>query len=364
MSEHNRGRLIVVVGGQFGSEGKGHLTAQLAARCAPNSMVIRTGGPNAGHTVWAADTEYKLRHLPTPIAVRGDITVALAAKSVINPAVLRDEMALFAGHSVLVDPAATILEPDHIEHENAPGSYMHDIGSTRKGIGAARADRIERVARTAHDLWGQGGTELDPGVLVLSVRDHAYYTLARGGDVIIEAAQGYGLGLHTDYYPYCTSADCTALDALAEAQISPWAAGVVPQVWMALRPFPIRVAGTSGPLRDETTWEALGLPQERTTVTNKVRRVGAWDGSLARRAAIANGVYGGNVRIGLLMVDQVVPELAGVEEVGQYMKVTHTNPALENLVNRVSTDVGAPIGAVGTGPRTMVFARDGGMEGL
>ncbi len=364
MNERIKGRLIVVVGGQFGSEGKGHLTAQLAARSAPNSMVVRIGGPNAGHTVWQGETEYKLRHLPTPIAVREDITVALGAKSVVNPIVLRDEMALFPGRTVLVDPAATILEPDHIEHENAPGSYMHDIGSTRKGIGAARADRIERVARTASMLWGEGGTELDQDVVTVGVRNHAYATLAQGGDVIVEAAQGYGLGLHTSFYPYCTSADCTALDALADAQISPWAMGLVPEVWMAIRPFPIRVAGTSGPLQRETSWEELGLPEERTTVTNKVRRVGHWDGDLVREAAIANGVFGGHVRLGLLMADQVVPEVAGMDDLGQFMKVARTNAELERMLDLISTDVGAPIAAVGTGPRTMVFARDGGLTGL
>jgi adenylosuccinate synthase len=363
VNERIKGRLIVVVGGQFGSEGKGHLTAQLAARSAPRSLVVRVGGPNAGHTVWQGETEYKLRTLPTPVAVRDDINIALGAKSVVNPMVLRDELALFPNRTVFVDPMATILEPDHIQHE-VDANLTARLGSTAKGIGAARADRIERVARTARDLWADQGTELDTQIITANIRDLAYATLMSGSDVIVEAAQGYGLGLHTDFYPFCTSADCTALDALAEAQISPWAVGVTPQVWMAVRPFPIRVAGNSGPLRDETSWDELGLAEERTTVTNKVRRVGLWDGALVRRAAIANGVYGGTVRIGLMMADQVIPELVGVEDVKQFLKVTHVNPDLDRLVDRISNEVGAPIGAVGTGPRTMVFASDEGLVGL
>lgn len=366
--QSNQGRLVVVVGGQFGSEGKGHLTAQLAARVAPGSLVIRTGGPNAGHTVWRDGTEYKLRHLPTPIAVRSDINIALGAKSVVDPSVLRAELERFPDRGIFVDPAATILEPDHIQHEVDAG-LTNRIGSTSKGIGAARADRIERQARTAYDLWGadgRGGSELDERIYGTSVRELAYATLAQGSDVIIEAAQGYGLGLHTAYYPYCTSADCTALDALADSQISPWAVGITPMVWMAIRPYPIRVAGNSGPMFSETTWADLGLPEERTTVTNKVRRVGGWDPALARLAAEANGVQGGRVRIGLLMADQVVPDIAGATDAQKIAELATHDPrsGLPQLLHRISTDTGAPIGAIGTGPQTMVFSADVGLEGF
>lgn len=363
------GRLIVVVGGQFGSEGKGHLTAQLAARAEPGSLVIRTGGPNAGHTVWAGETEYKLRHLPTPIAVRDDIGVALAARSVICPKVLREELALFPGAKVTIDPAATILEPEDLVAEDAnPG--MHGIGSTRKGIGEARVRRARREAREARELWGEDGTDLDPQVIVGEVARLAYKVLRTGADVIVEAAQGYGLGLHTPYYPFCTSADCTALDALADARISPWAApgGLPPEVWMAVRPFPIRVAGTSGPMSAETTWEDLGLPAERTTVTNKVRRVGLWDPALVREAAFANGGSGGTLRVGLMMADQVVPEIAGWDDTNKLLDAIRADAPfgdeLENLLDRVSQAACAPISAIGTGPRTMLFASDAKVVGL
>lgn len=366
MSEKPRGRLLVVVGGQFGSEGKGHLAAQLGARLAPNSLVIRTGGPNAGHTVWdASGVEHKLRHLPTPIAMREDINVALAAKSIIDPRVLAAELARFPGREVFVDPAATVLEPYHCEIEGFD-TKMHDIGSTRKGIGAARADRVRRQARTIRQ-WSNSGElsdQLSDQITMLGISQLASFTIQRGGDVLIEAAQGYGLGLHTDYYPYCTSDDCTAIDALAAAQISPWALRVPPRVWMAVRPFPIRVAGTSGPLFSETSWDELGLPEERTTVTNKVRRVGRWDPALARRAARANGVDSGTLRVGLLMADQVAPEVAGIAEADKFLAAMRGDSAINEWIERVSNDCGAPVGAVGTGPATMVFAEDAGLVGL
>jgi adenylosuccinate synthase len=353
---------MVVVGGQFGSEGKGHLTAQLAMRSpVGNPMVIRVGGPNAGHTVWRDGTEYKLRHLPTPTAVRDDFTIALGAKSVIDPRVLRSELELFPGKYIVVDPAATILEPRHIEIEGGDAT-MQAIGSTRKGIGAARKDRIGRDAMTARDLWGPDGTELDPRIIVMNVRDLAYATLARGDDLIVEGAQGYGLGLHTEYYPHTTSADCTALDVLADAQISPWAfENLQPEIWIAIRPYPIRVAGTSGPLQNETSWAALDLPEERTTVTNKVRRVGHWDGSLVAEAVAANGGMdrqNGRVRLALLMADQIFPELAGMDKVSQLTQMFLDDHPVEKYLQSIVDDTGCSVAAIGTGPKTMIVARD------
>lgn len=363
----NIGRLIVVVGGQFGSEGKGHLTAQLSARMAPDSLVIRTGGPNAGHTVWQGETEHKLRMLPTPVAVRDDIYVALAPKSVVDPEILRVEIARFPNRTALVDFRATILQNIHKEKEEID-EVMHEIGSTRKGIGQARMSRIARTAQTAGDLWGADQMSADPGIMTTDVQNLAYATLAGGRDVLIEAAQGYGLGLHTPYYPYTTSADCTALDALADCMIAPWAFGIAPQIWVAIRPYPIRVAGTSGPLFEETSWAELDLPEERTTVTNKVRRVGHWDPDLVRAAVFANGggkPPHGRVKIGLMMADQVVPELSGVTDIAMVTKLINSQQSqLATLIDEVVEDSGAGIGALGTGPRTMVFAEDAGVSRL
>jgi adenylosuccinate synthase len=364
VSVNETGRLMVVVGGQFGSEGKGHLTAELAARSRAdrNSLVIRVGGPNAGHTVWADGQEYKLRHLPTPIAVRKDYTVALGAQSVINPEVLRAELEMFPGRYVVVDPSATVLEPEHIAAEEGD-DVMQNIGSTRKGIGAARAARIRRTARTAFDLWGDQGSELDPRIICSPVSYLAEATLGMGADVIVEGAQGYGLGLHSEFYPHCTSSDCTAMDVLAQAQISPWAfPNLEPEVWVAVRPYPIRVAGTSGPLRGETSWAALGLPEERTTVTNKVRRVGSPDWALVADAVRANGGSANpktsRVRLALMMADQVFPELSGLTEVSQLLTLMGDGHAVEDYLTMVAEETGARIAAIGTGPETMVMARD------
>lgn len=365
--------LHIVVDGMFGSCGKGHLAAQLAAR-EDEPIVIRTGGPNAGHTVLDKDKNtYKLRCLPTAAISNPEALLCLAAGSVIDPQVLSEEIKLVGGFTnpgfqVVIDPAATILEPYHIkaEHDPHPDGLGQILSgwSTQKGIGAARMDRLARRGKIARDWdWSQFG----PTVVLGDVGDLARRRLklndaAHIASVIIETAQGYGLGLHTDYYPKTTSADCRAIDALADVGVSPWTRGSTPTVWIAFRPYPIRVAGDSGPLHGETTWEALGLEPERTTVTNKVRRVGTWDARLARKAVVANGGPSAYVRAVLMMADQVLPEIrnttsdSALDSRLRYPK----NPAsdvrdrFEEWVDRVG-QTGAPLRALGTGPDSMVF---------
>lgn len=371
-------RLIIVVGGQFGSEAKGHVAAQLAQRHSAD-LVIRTGGPNAGHTVYGPPTRvvetgpevthivgterqvHKLRQLPTAAVSEPRATLAIAAGGLIDSDLLWDEMRATGTHRVLVDRNATLLMPHHRHTEEADPAMQW--GSTKEGIGAARADRIHRTATTAGEFWSGVARASDGFELIMTdVAELARNTLSWGGTVLIEAAQGYGLGLHTRFYPKTTSADCRAIDALADVGLSPWHADVadaVLDVWVCMRPYPIRVAGDSGPLLGETTWEALGLPEERTTVTNKIRRVGTWDHALAREAIEANGGGGGRpnqrVRVAFTMVDQVVPGLTGFE--------TLENARMQDLAelaewyNRVSA-CGADIGMLTTSPTTAVFGMD------
>lgn len=348
--------LYVVVGGQFGSEAKGHVAAQLAARRNPN-VVVRTGGPNAGHTVWSHLREYKLRQLPTSVVSNPAADPAIGAGSLVNIDLLAEEMELTKTDRVWVDRSATILEQRHIDQENVDPDLQW--GSTKKGIGAARADRIHRTALTMHE-WAGGRAvyELSNGreVVVTDVGELTRSALSWGGRVLIEAAQGYGLGLHTEYYPKTTSADCRAIDAMADVGISPWCRDVIPEVWVVVRPYPIRVAGESGPLRGETTWEELGLPDERTTVTNKVRRVGGWDGDLVRAALDANGAPSDYLHVALTMVDQVAPALVGISD----LETLYSAPedAKQELLNWVSIveDCGAQVGMVTTSPTAAIEA--------
>lgn len=331
----------VIVGGQYGSEGKGALCGWLARRHG-RMLAVRVAGPNAGHTVVASDGQHwPLRQVPVAAVTNPEADLLIAAGSEVDPTVLADEVAALdaAGYGVLprlwVHPAATIILPSN---QAAEAALVGAIGSTGKGVGSARADRIMRVAPIALDYqgWPDGLRLGAPGW------DYPY--------VQVEGTQGYGLGLHTGYYPHTTSSDCRAIDFLAMAGLSPWQSGIRLGVWLAARPNPIRVAGNSGPLLGETTWEDLGLPAERTTVTLKVRRVGAWDRALIQAAIRANGgTRLTPVNIALMMADHKWPRLAGLD--GR-VNLNDLPPDLQDLAADLRAG-GAILRALGTGPGTV-----------
>lgn len=353
------GKLQVVVGGQFGSEGKGAVTGYLARKEHEQGrplMAIRVAGPNAGHTVIGDDgREWKLRQVPVAAVTDPDALLGIAAGSEIDIAVLSDEMSNLDSHGynvtdrLAVDSAATVIEP---HHANAEARLVAGIGSTGKGIGAARADRIMRTATRWADV---SSSRTDTAQL-------AAQHLVDGGTVQVECAQGYGLGLHTGYYPHCTSSDCRAVDFLAMAGISPWQYGVeFLEIWVVFRTLPIRVAGPSGPLHNELTWAELSqrsgghITEEHTTVTGKVRRIGEWDNPLARAALAANGAHprGGRspVRVALTFLDYDQPSLANL--VGPDLgRVDLLNP-----LHKYEDALGHPIHLVGTGPNHLTEVR-------
>lgn len=324
------GELHVVVGGMFGSESKGRVTASiidklLRKRPDRNVTCIRVAGPNAGHIVWAtppkAIAEANLSITPTkppmekfpmrqiPVGfVQPNCRLYIGPGSEISIAVLQEELNLLetAGFQVrnrlFISPQATILEPRHAQEEAA---LVGAIGSTGKGIGAARSDRIWRRAQLAGD-----SLELRELIEDKYIRDiHDQINRTTQEDVVIEGTQGFGLGLHAGYYPKCTSSDCRAIDFIAMSGISPWSSGFWREelaIHVVIRPYPIRVAGDSGELKNETTWDELGLAAEKTTVTQKVRRVGQFDPDLVIRAVEANGTN--HSQLHLAMADQLVPE--------------------------------------------------------
>jgi adenylosuccinate synthase len=364
----------VVAGAAFGSEGKGHVTAQIVQnpklRSADQHVVnIRVAGPNAGHTVIDQDgVAFALRTIPVAAAVDHTATLYIAPGSEIELAVLEKEVAELraAGHPVkklYVSGEATLLTEDHIAIET--GLDLHGkLGSTGKGIGAARSERIMRRAERIQDNADAVARIKAVGGAILTASEALLFMATTLEDrkalVVIEGTQGYGLGLHAGHYPTCTSSDTRAIDFLAMAGVMPWAPGVDGvSIWLVARVFPIRVAGASGPLKGETTWEELGLPEERTTVTKKIRRVGEWDAELIRDAVVANG--GGNfmnvksflpkgfeVLVALTMADQKLPALFGHDELNDLDAETHVD--LWQLIRDVQEDAGTTVGMVTTSP--------------
>lgn len=338
-------KLTVVVGGQYGSEGKGAITGHLAKKLTPTDVNIRVAGPNAGHTVVGHPGEtWKLRQVPVG-AVTSRCALAIAAGSEVDLDVLHSEVRQLdeAGCGVTsrmwAHPSATVIEESHKKAESEQQlDLVKTIGSTGKGIGAARADRILRTARTLHDAAIAGEWVPPMGEIDVTGRDH----------ILIEGTQGYGLGLHAQAYPFVTSSDCRAIDFCAMAGVNPWQAEQV-TVWVVIRPYPIRVAGNSGPLAHETSWGDLGLPEEFTTVTGKLRRVGLFDPALVHQAVQANG-GAPTVRLALTMLDQVFPEVAGSTNPEQVW----ANEKIGDYLSEIEQAAQAPVALVGTGPRTVI----------
>ncbi len=278
----------VVVGGQFGSEGKGKVSHWLASQ-RNAKFAVRVGGPNSGHTVvdkWGQERIFQ--HLPTASLLDG-VTSVVAAGSYINPDILLNEITSVRGspENIMIDPNAVIIEERHREAERSTGLNKR-IGSTASGTGAAV---LERVSRNPELTLAKDHDALKPFVReTCHILDNA---LDNNKRILIEGTQGFGLSLlHADCFPYTTSRDTTAAAFVSEVGLSPLS---VDEIVMVIRAFPIRVAGNSGPLPNETSWgnvtSASGSQEpltERTTVTKNIRRVAEFDAEVVKQAIIAN----------------------------------------------------------------------------
>lgn len=350
-----KGTLDIVVGGQFGSEGKGAVGAWLA-RNTDTEVAVRVAGPNAGHSaVDDKGVKWALRQIPVAAVVNHHLDIVLGAGSEIDENVLADEIQRLEAAGIpvtdrlYIDRSATVLTPSHIAQESG-GDINARLGSTAKGIGAARADRIWRQAET----WGVED-HADALVRVGGVDTVKFLrsSLAIGLRVMLEGTQGYGLGLHTQNYPKCTSSDCRAVDFAAMAGVSPWADAGTTNAWVVLRTYPIRVAGNSGELHGELEWDTLSqisrghIKPELTTVTQKTRRIGAWDPELAHEAIQANG--GDSARVALTFFDYWYPELAGLT----YPEAL--TPEHRVQIEIVQNEINSEVELLGTGPDTMIF---------
>lgn len=275
------GKASVVIGGQFGSEGKGLIQGYIGSRekC---DYAVTAASANAGHTCWVSGKKIVTYHLPMTGVLSPGATMVLSAGAIIDPAVLEKEIveietsfpALDVRSRIFIHPRAAVIEPQDVDSEGA-GSGAARIASTQHGVGAALVRKIQRTAMLAEDC-----APLYPYIGAVDLEDRLRWR-AR---VVVEVPQGMGLGINSGYaYPHCTSREVSVAQGLADAQIHPSRIGNVMAVF---RTFPIRVGhlygpdgkitGNSGPFYEdgpETTWEAIGVHPEITTVTKRVRRV-------------------------------------------------------------------------------------------
>jgi adenylosuccinate synthase len=280
--------VTVVVGGQFGGEGKGKVAHYLAREMGAKAAV-RVGGSNSGHTVIdPAGNALILRQLPTS-SILPDVTCVLGAGSYIDVDILYDELTRtgLSADRLYIDPNAVVVTEDEVSAEKS-SSLRSSIGSTQSGTGAAVIRRISRdgTARLAKD-------DERLNQFVRPVVPYMRELLTEGERIIIEGTQGFGLSLlHTPYYPYATSRDTSASAFVAEAGLSPLD---VDDIVLVIRSFPIRVGGNSGPLANEIDWDTVSNESnstkellELTSVTKTERRVAKFDPAIVAKAITVN----------------------------------------------------------------------------
>lgn len=280
--------ISIVVGGQFGSEGKGKVAHHLAKE-KHASVAVRCGGTNSGHTVIDEENNAQVfRQLPTA-AILPEVNLALCAGTCIDIDILMEEVARanVDDKRLSIDPYAVVITRAHKEIEIGTG-LVEEIASTGSGTGAAV---IGRIQRSKDVIFAKDIPEIRN--YISNVNEELRSRLLRNQRIIIEGTQGFGLSpLHSGLNPYVTSRDTTAASFLSEVGLSPFD---VDEIAMVIRAFPIRVGGNSGPLPKETNWESITQKAncsspicEWTSVTKHVRRVAQFDKAIVLKAIQAN----------------------------------------------------------------------------
>jgi adenylosuccinate synthase len=338
--------VIAVIGGQWGDEGKGKIVDLLAQEA--NVIVRFSGGDNAGHTVVNPQGDFRLHLVPSGI-FSPDAVCILGNGVVINPDKLLGEIDQLKERGVdtsrlFISDRAHLIMPYHIlldglEEESRGGKA---IGTTRKGIGPAFADKVARSGIRAGDLmdkelllerlrlavdhknniltrvYGADPLSLDDVYdqycrygerLAPHIRDTSvmlWEAVDRGQAVLLEGAQGTLLDPDFGTYPYNTSSSPLAAGACLGAGLSPARLDGIIAVFKA---YCTRVG--AGPMPTEIEDETGQLIRERAheygTTTGRPRRCGWFDGVAARFSARINGFNG--VAITRLDVLDALPRL-------------------------------------------------------
>ena len=319
---------VVVVGAQWGDEGKGKIVDLLAQEA--NVVCRYQGGPNAGHTIIADGETFKLRQLPSGV-ISGK-TSLIGAGCVVDPEVLLDELDELAARGldpsvVVVSGNAHLIMPWHVAIDRASERRLGklQIGTTRRGIGPAYADKASRIGIRVQDvldpkilrqkievalaeknIWLERVYELEPFELEDIVMRYEAYArrlrpyvgdtsllvdraLREEKDVLFEGAQATLLDLDHGTYPFVTSSSTVAANAAGGMGIGPTRIDRVIGVAKAYvtrvgaGPFPTEIEGA-----DQERVRELG--GEYGTVTGRERRCGWLDLVALRYAVRLNGI--------------------------------------------------------------------------
>ena len=266
-----------IVDGQFGSTGKGALCAWLAGLAAKASFWVEgsiySGGPNSGHTFYHEGEKHVLKQLPTTAVALSLIEdkpqiAYLSAGAVIDPEILFEEARRYPRVKIFVDPNAAVIDAADKAEEGT--GTIAEVAGTRSGTGAALARKIRRDPTA---IWG-GNTYPDRPE---NVTTNNHFLKPEQNFYFLEVSQGFSLGINSHFYPKVTSRECTVMQGLADARIAP---RHLVRTFMSIRTYPIRVGNVDGYSsgdwysdQTELTWDDLGVEAEKTTVTQRIRRV-------------------------------------------------------------------------------------------
>ncbi len=322
----------IIVGGIFGDEGKGKILAHIAETDGA-SVIARGGvGPNAGHTVYIGDRKYGVRMIPSGF-VHPSARLLIGAGVLVNPDVLMKEVnECGVASRIGVDKRCSIIEEKHIEEDKSSSYLSKNIGTTGTGCGPANVDRVKRIAKQAKDIDSLKDFITD---VPLEVNE----ALDAGENVILEGTQGFYLSIYYGTYPYVTSKDTSASQIASDVGVGPTR---IDDVVMVVKAFPTRVG--EGIFKTEIgkeEAEKLGIA-EYGTVTGRARRIGYWDGEMARYSAMINGA----TMIAITGLDRVDASCRGARD---YDKLSDK---VKEFVARAEKDVGLPFKLLSTGPGT------------
>jgi len=340
MQQHNAGgRNVVVVGTQWGDEGKGKVVDWLTDHA--QAVVRFQGGHNAGHTLVIQGVKTALQLIPSGI-MRDGVACYIGSGVVLDPAHLIGEierleaMGLDVRSRLFISESCPLILPFHVELDRArealrESSGAGKIGTTGKGIGPAYEDKVGRRALRAQDLkhperfaaklrellalhnhalegylhgerlafepiYTQAMALARQLVPMLADVGYRLYTASRAGaNILFEGAQGTLLDIDHGTYPYVTSSNCVAGNASAGAGIGP---DLLHYILGITKAYTTRVG--SGPFPTELAIDQPGsvghhlssVGQERGTVTGRARRCGWLDAAALKRAIIINGISG------------------------------------------------------------------------
>ena len=323
---------VVVVGAQWGDEGKGKIVDWLSERA---DVIVRfQGGHNAGHTLVIEGQVYKLSLLPSGI-VRGGKLSVIGNGVVLDPWHLREEIAKLSGQGVEINPEnlmvaenTPLILPVHGELDRAREAQNNvaKIGTTGRGIGPAYEDKVGRRAIRVADLAdpatletrvdrmlqhhdtlrrGMGLPAVDRTALLAALHEIApsvlkfaapvWKVLAEkrkaGKRILFEGAQGSLLDIDFGTYPFVTSSNVIAGQAATGSGVGP---GSIDFVLGIVKAYTTRVGEGPFPTElDDADGQRLGeRGHEFGVVTGRKRRCGWFDAALVRQTCATSGVSG------------------------------------------------------------------------